>query len=295
MNFPRFWAKGTARQLNSRGKPVTFSTWRWSDNSLSEAQSLADQAARRIAERFVKDGKLPSRGYGYLNRPFREPVLRESRNGFGEPSFVITRNSYGATVLNTARIMFLDVDADDQGGRASPRAVGFLSRLFGAKPEPKPAGPSPVEQRNLDSLKRWLNQHPDWNCRLYRTRAGFRILATHELYDPESATSNGIFAALGVDPLYQQLCKLQKCFRARLTPKPWRCRASLPPSQWPWADAKAEAKFRDWQNRYTELCRPWATCALIGTFGSGNVHSEIQPVIAQHDEATRANSNLPLA
>lgn len=67
MNFPKFWAKGTHQQ---------FTCWRWSDSSLAEAASLAQEAARRIAERFAAGDKL-RHGYGYPDRPLREPVLRE--------------------------------------------------------------------------------------------------------------------------------------------------------------------------------------------------------------------------
>ncbi len=73
----------------------------------------------------------------------------------------------------------------------------------------------------------WTRNHSDWGWRIYRTRAGLRLLATHALFDPETAAADGVFDALGADPLYRQLCKTQKCFRARLTPKYWRCEATV--------------------------------------------------------------------
>ena len=48
-------------------------------------------------------------GY-YPNRPCREPVLEEIRNAAGELLAVVARDSYGCRVLNTARMMFVDVD-----------------------------------------------------------------------------------------------------------------------------------------------------------------------------------------
>ena len=75
----------------------------------------------------------------------------------------------------------------------------------------------------IAKVENWTRNNPDWGWRIYRTRAGLRLLATHALFDPEAAASDGVFDALGADPLYRQLCKTQKCYRARLTPKPWRC------------------------------------------------------------------------
>jgi hypothetical protein len=43
MNFPKFWAKGTSGD---------FTAWRWSDRSLREAQTLADAAGGKLADRF---------------------------------------------------------------------------------------------------------------------------------------------------------------------------------------------------------------------------------------------------
>jgi hypothetical protein len=54
---------------------------------------------------------MPRRHQGYYpNRPGRELVLEEIKNAAGELLAVVTRNSYGCRVLNTARVMFVDVD-----------------------------------------------------------------------------------------------------------------------------------------------------------------------------------------
>jgi hypothetical protein len=230
MNFPPFWAKGTSGD---------FSCWRWSFNSTAEAQSLANQAAQQLADHF-RGGGVPQKHHGYYpNRPFREPVLREIKNGAGEVAAVVTRNSYGCVVLNTARVMFVDVDLPE------PKPAGGLwKKLFG-KPEVAPPGNPQAEA--IAKAEAWTRNHPDWGWRIYRTRAGLRLLATHALFDPEIAVSDGVFEALGADPLYRRLCKTQKCFRARLTPKYWRCRGNRPPARWPFEDEKAERRFNKWQ------------------------------------------------
>jgi hypothetical protein len=141
----------------------------------------------------------------------------------------------------------------------------------------------------------WNQSHPDWGRRIYRTKAGLRLLATHGLFDPEDATADQAFAALGADPLYRRLCRTQKCFRARLTPKPWRCGFRNPPSRWPWADKKAEARYKDWVVLYQKACRDYATCQLTSTPGSQQVDPTVQVILKVHEETTLANSELALA
>lgn len=278
MDFPRFWARGEREGQIS---------WRWSDRSLAEAQTLAEEAAQRIADR-IRHGDIPQRHQGYYpGRPFREPVLRELRNTSGELVAVVTRNSYGCLVLNTARVMFVDVDLPE------PKpSGGLLKRLFG-KPDLKP--PKEAQNDAIAKAEIWTRKNPDWGWRIYRTRAGLRLLATHALFDPETAVSDGLFDALGADPLYRQLCKAQKCFRARLTPKAWRCGIHDKPERWPWLTPKAEQKFQMWENIYQSTCRNWATCEMVLRIGNRDVHPDVHIVIELHDETTRAGSKLALA
>jgi len=278
MNFPKFWAKGTHQQ---------FSCWRWSDSSLDEAAALAQEAAHRLAERFAAGAKL-RHGYGYPDRPFRERVLREIKTPGGEAAAVITRNSYGALVLNTARVMFVDVDLPEPKSSMG----GWLSKLFG-KQEPPAA--SITSDTVLAQAEAWNQRHPDWGWRVYRTKAGLRLLATHALFDPEDALTGQVFDALGADPLYRRLCQTQKCFRARLTPKPWRCGFKNPPCRWPWPDKKAEARYKDWEYLYQKACRDYATCELTAKPGSQQIDPTVQLILKVHDETTLATSNLALA
>jgi hypothetical protein len=276
MNFPPFWARGSSGD---------FSCWRWSANSLAEAQSLANEAARQLADRF-RGGDFPPKGGGYYpNRPFREPVIQEIKDDAGERTAVITRNAYGCLVLNTARVMFVDVDLPE------PKAPGLFSRLFG-KPS---TAPVVTESGALTKAENWTRSNPDWGWRIYRTRAGLRLLATHALFDPEAAASDGVFDALGADPLYRQLCKTQKCYRARLTPKPWRCGIRHNPERWPFLDARAEKHFQKWDAQYQSFSAGWATCEFVKAIGSDTVHSAIQPILKLHDQMTRVESNLKLA
>lgn len=278
MNFPKFWAKGTHQG---------FICWRWSDSSLAEAAALAQESARRLAERFAAGDKL-GHGYGYPDRPMREPVLREIKAPDGELVAAITRNSYGSLVLNTTHVMFVDVDLP----KPKSPAGGWLKKLFGNS---EPPAPPVTEASVLAQAEAWTQRHPGWSWRVYRTKAGLRLLATHALFEPAGGVTEQVFEALGSDPLYRRLCRAQQCFRARLTPKPWRCDSEKPPGRWPWPDASAEARFKKWESRYLAACRDYATCELIATPGANQIDPTVQLILDVHDQTTRAESKLELA
>jgi hypothetical protein len=233
MNFPQFWA---------RGKIGDFVAWRWSFQSLAEAQSLADQAVQQLADR-IRGGSYPPKHGGYYpNRPFREQLLQEIKNGTGKTSAVITRNSYGCHVLNTERVMFVDIDLPEP-----KKSGGLFKKLFG-KPEIAP--PTNPQSEAMARIENWTRLNSDWGWRVYRTRSGLRLLVTQNLFDANSDVVNRVFEALGSDPLYRKLCNSQNCFRARLTPKPWRCGLRRKPERWPWLDAKREKQFQKWEAEY---------------------------------------------
>jgi hypothetical protein len=276
MNFPQFWARGSSGD---------FACWRWSSQSLAEAQSFANQAAQQLADRF-RSGDFPTKHGYYPDRPFREQVMQEIKDSSGETTAAVTRNSYGCLVLNTSRVMFVDIDLPE------PKPAGLFKRLF-AKPDPTPL----VNQQSeaMAKIETWTRSHPEWGWRVYRTSAGLRLLATQGLVEADSDIATGVFEALGTDPLYQKLCKTQNCFRARLTPKPWRCGVHRKPQRWPWLDAKHEVRFQKWEAQYLSYSANWATCEFISQIGNSTIHPDVQVVVKLHDDATRVGSKLQLA
>ncbi len=120
----------------------------------------------------LRTGDFPPKGGGYYpNRPFREPVLQEIKDDAGETTAVITRNSYGCLVLNTARVMFVDVDLPE------PKPAGLFQKLFGGAT----TAPVVTQDSAIAKVENWTRSNPDWGWRIYRTRAGLRLLATHAL------------------------------------------------------------------------------------------------------------------
>jgi hypothetical protein len=120
-------------------------------------------------------------------------------------------------------------------------------------------------------------------------------MAVHRPLAPDDTVVVEAFQHFGADRLYRALCKTQQCFRARLSPKPWRCACDKPPWNWPWPNADAEAQFREWEREYAEKSAAYATCRLLGEFGSAPAASEFAAIIETHDRSTRAGEDLPLA
>jgi hypothetical protein len=278
MHFPRFWA---------RGEDGNFRCWRWSDTSYEEALAAAREAAARLRREFPARGEQ-ARRYGYADRPLREPILHQLLDASGQVSAVVTRNSYGCHVLNAAGAMFADIDLDDEQEGASNLGAA-LGSVFG-----RAAGNSPAD-RALARADAWARSQPGWNWRVYRTRAGLRLLATHALFHPKDPFCQAVFEAVGADPLYRKLCDTQQSFRARLTPKPWRCDLHQPPTTWPFQSPAAEQKYLAWEAKYRHGTTAYATCQLLVNIGTGAVIEPLYELITLHDQVSRASSGLPLA
>lgn len=98
--------------------------WGWSQDSVAEAAAMARDRLSRMAH---LGGRLPPNEY-YPRTPLREEVLHELTSTDGTLLAVVTRNRYGAQVLNTDAVVFVDVDVAEQ-------RRGFWARL---RREPAP-------------------------------------------------------------------------------------------------------------------------------------------------------------
>lgn len=157
----------------------------------------------------------------------------------------------------------------------------------------------PLEAQALARVERFSTQHPHWHLRAYRTPAGLRLLAMHATFSPHDADVAQLFAALHTDKLYIRMCCIQHCFRARLTPKPWRVgiRRRIHP---PFAAWSAEQAFRpdrlQWIAEYERRARGHAACSFLRAYGNeAQVDAKAEVVREMHDRMTQAYQPLPLA
>jgi hypothetical protein len=284
MKVPHFWAEGRAKD----DEGAFFMCWRWSDVSLEDARNSAVAAAKRILENF-KAGQKPKR-YFYGEQPLREEILEEFTGSDGSQRAVITRNSYGCRVLNTADVMFVDLDLPPTG--VLENLAYFVRRLFNKNVK------SPRDKKEelaFVVLEQFCDDNREWCFRVYRTFAGLRCMATHSSIDPNSPNTTMILERLGTDPLYTRLCTAQKCFRARLTPKPWRCGHTPNRIRYPYRTENKQSQFETWKTRYESRADRFATCRFLRTVGPDRVHSSVQDIMRIHDEMTRCESDLALA
>lgn len=325
MMVPSYWAEASVRQQHG-GRMLSVRRFGWSETSEAEAQANAEARAQAAWARIAagetlqrREQKIPYNGAEGL--PIREEVL--SRHG----TTVVTRNVYGAQCLNTPDVLFADVDFAQAAGarlRIGVTVVLVTAALFtgfrlhsfgyglllivmalamaGTVAEflylgLKMAGGGP-ERSARRRIGRFLARHPDWQLRLYRTPAGLRLLAMHRVFDPADPAVAECFKALGADPVYVRMCLNQRCFRARVSPKPWRIGIAghirPRPGVWPVDPARLPERRR-WIEEYERVAQAHASCRYVETLGSKTVHPAAQAVQRLHDRLCRAEQDLPIA
>ncbi|MGJ9529760.1 hypothetical protein [Actinotignum sp. GS-2025a] len=160
MKIYPFWARESAPVSTASG-PATVAQWGWSANSEEEARKVARARLHRLVDRIAELGHFPrerqARAEYYPGTPLREEILAVLSEANGTPTSAITRNRYGAEVLNTSDILIADVDVPEleEAARARGRGrnlagaraagsgkPGFFARLFGfgAKQQERTAG-----------------------------------------------------------------------------------------------------------------------------------------------------------
>jgi hypothetical protein len=274
MKFYPHWAKAT-EHAEINGYDWKVERFGWSSVSRHDAIQLAKELVKESIRNFRNDD-TPG-GYPYSDRPVREEIIQELPGEDG-PTAVITRNAYGSLVLNTAKVLFADIDTPKQ--KTTVEGLGkLIGSLFGKK---APEAVDPIVAR----VEQFFKDSHNLGARLYRTAAGYRCLVTSHVFDPLSQETNNLLTSLGSDPLYIKLCSVQECFRARLSPKPWRCGVGNPPYRFPWDDSEKEAAMRVWEADYNSAVEPYGICELVGSFGNGQVHPQVASLMKLHDGMT---------
>lgn len=275
MHFPKYWAKSHWSGEVS-GQHVERDSWGWSDTSEEDAKRRGVELARRAAS---ADWSKKKDLYLYTDRPLREEVLTTLEGA------IISRNSYGAEILNCDSLVFVDVDLPTQPTSSG----GFLSGIFGKK---RAAVASP-EQEKLEKLRHWQRLNGRYSFRVYRTAGGLRYLLINSTLDPSARKS--LFDSTDCDPRYAKLCDIQKSFRARLTPKPWRMGLPSPKYRFPYSNDEQRSAAERWVGEYDNAATQFATCKYLETIGDGKTATEFVELVSQHDLKTSAERDLPLA
>ncbi|MEX1028316.1 MAG: hypothetical protein WD049_10000 [Candidatus Paceibacterota bacterium] len=159
---------------------------------------------------------------------------------------VLTMNPYNSLVLNSRTMFIADIDKGD------PR----LSWYATVEDEGRILA-NLKDLARFDAEDAWEAPIDVASWRLYRTHSGFRLICTSRLMCEHNMWFGvRLLRFLQADPRYIELCEKQRCFRARLTPKPWRGQ---------------------------EFCS--SVCYLMEEIGS-EVHPSIREQLRLHDELT---------
>lgn len=130
--------------------------------------------------------------------------------------------------------------------------------------------------------------------RTYKTTAGYRAVCVGRRFSPESREAIQIMEESGTDKRYIDFCKIQKSFRVRLTPKPWRIESSSPP-KYPRRTEESKVEFEEWLKEYKEKSSRYSVCKFIEEIGGDKgIDPEITPYIEYHDRFTKCFHGLPL-
>ena len=274
MKIPPYWV--TEKRCGNDG-----STWKLRGISYSSMQEARERlevrfrirsefAARRgVSEEAVAEHCARLRALDELKPDEYATLLLEPVVEQLDSDNVITRNRYGVQVLNSTTLCFVDVDH-------FPLTLGdALKGIFGRKTTP--------EEKLLQTLRNLCAADESLGARLYRTHNGWRVMLTGRGLSPGSERMHQICRTLHADPLYESLCSRQQCWRARLTPKPYR--VGVPGYPRPVdSESVTTPQAQEWLQRYESASRGKAVCRLVAAMGR-KMQSEL---IELHDRMTGA-------
>lgn len=243
-----------------------------------------------------------------------------------DSGLAVARGPGGVLCLNTPDVLFADVDFEDRssgkygcmmilaliagavlGARITDSvamgvfgviggcllAAWWLARgqnlLLRAR-----GGADRLAQRRI---KEFLATHPGWRLRVYRTPAGLRALALHRTFAPNEPEVAAFFEALRSDPAYVRMCERQQCFRARVSPKPWRIGIGpIRPRTGVWPLTPYALPAREaWVKEYHAKSAGFASCQFLAELGDGAADARTRTVLELHDRLSRADTDLPIA
>ncbi len=274
----RFW-RLLEERLEVGGRWWRLRAWGGSNEGVAAATRAAEQRLRELRASAQRERGLLTQ-YEYGTHALREEWLQLVQGTEEAPEALVTRNRYGAPVLNARALGMFDVDL--------PEPSELRKFLFWRRPPPSP------EVEALERLRAFAAANPRLSLRLYRTPAGLRVLRCDAEMAPDSPETARFMEAFRADPLYEQLCRKQRCFRARLGPKPWRVGLAAPPATYPREGGAVEA-FERWLGRYEAAARDVAACRFLEALGPARIAPSLAKLVTLHDEQSGALRELPLA
>lgn len=248
------------------GEQKEISCYGGSNISVEDARLQAKAKAEKIERKIEGEQHL----FDDYEAEIREEILR-----IIDDHSAITRNRYGASVLNAEKLMILDID--------EPR-IKFID-LF--KRDRRSA-----KEKIFDMVRKLAAtpKYQEYGFRLYETYQGARVIVLGQEFDPRDYATKKVMEEFNCDRLYAFLCRQQGCYRARLTPKPYRMKMRGYKVKFPREGNDSE--FQQWLADYERNSRGFCVCRFVEQIGANH---PLNDVVCLHDEMTGVNFRQPLA
>jgi hypothetical protein len=258
MKIYKYWTTEKQRILID-GQPQEIRCYGGSNISVDDARLQAREKAKKVERKIAGDQHL----FEDYEVEIREELLQTI-----DDHSLITRNRYGARVLNIEKMMIMDID--------EPKSAGLLAGLFKKKDTRSPKEQIFDMVRTLAATK-----YPNYGFRIYETFQGARVIVLGRDFDPRDPQTKKMMDEFNCDKLYTYLCIRQGCYRARLTPKPSRMKFRGFKVKYPREGDDSE--FQRWVSEYESISRNFSVCKFIGQAGANISAPEVVQI---HDDLT---------
>lgn len=268
MKYNKFWVYQEGEAVLKTGKQK-IRCLGGSNISLEDAANEARKKILMVEERIHGRKEV----FEEYTVEIKEELIQEidTRN-------IITRNYYGALILNSEKIMMMDID----------HCPKTFWELFGFKAKKTP------KERIIERLEKLLaGSYKHLSMRVYETPKGIRCIVNNREFNADSQETEKILRDFHNDWLYVILCKKQNCFRARLTPKPYRCKVPKLKSRFPRSKPEDIAEYERWKTVYEEKIPKYSSCRFIKQINEDN--GQFKEIIKIHDQISGALEKKPLA
>ena len=266
MKIFKYWiAEKSRAEIYGEMKDIT--TYGGSNNSMDDAARKAKEKMEKVKRKINGERRI----FDEYEVEIREEILKVI-----DDKAIITRNRYGAQVLNAESLMFLDID--------KPK-TSFGSLFKKSNPQ--------QDKENIYEMVRKLaggSKYSGLNFRIYETFQGARVIVLGKDFNPLDNATFSMMKEFNCDALYTSICRKQNCFRARLTPKPRPL--NLQTYKVKYHLETVHIQFENWLQNYDRESRNYNVCKFIGQVGTSHF---IPEAVRLHDELTGATSHLPLA
>ena len=266
MKIFKYWMRETQKIVIS-GEEKEITCYGGSNISSEDAANRAKQKAEMLQRKIGGDRSV----FQEYEVEIREEILREV-----DEKSIITRNRYGAQVLNAENLMFLDID--------KPKAS--FGSLFKGN-DPQQAKPKIFEQIKKTASN---SKYNGLAFRIYETFQGARVIVLGREFSTKDRSTYEMMNDFNCDRLYVAICRKQGCFRARLTPKPYRMNMQAYKVRYP-RDGN-DFEFQTWLSIYEQASSNFHVCNLVEQMGASQY---VTDAVQLHDEITGVGMNLPLA